>query len=83
MKTFNETQKFEDDGHTIANMNVEGMPWYKPYKKEQGSSEALSLTWTEKRAMFFGIMSELIPLVGIIVVVFTLVYLVLDLFWLR
>ncbi|MCQ2524427.1 MAG: hypothetical protein MJ123_08810 [Lachnospiraceae bacterium] len=23
-------QKFEDDGRTIANMNVEGMPWYNP-----------------------------------------------------
>ena len=23
-----------DDGHTIANMNVEGMPWYKPERTD-------------------------------------------------
>ena len=23
-----------DDGHAIANMNVEGMPWYRPEKAE-------------------------------------------------
>ena len=23
-----------DDGHTIANMNVEGMPWYKPERPD-------------------------------------------------
>ena len=27
----------EDDGRTIVNMNVEGMPWYRP---DRGNSEA-------------------------------------------
>ena len=25
----------DDDGHTIANMNVEGMPWYDRVKRER------------------------------------------------
>lgn len=76
-------KSFKDDGRTIAEMNVEGMPWYKPHKKNTTSSEPLHLTGAEKRAMFMGIMSELIPLVVTIVVVFTLVFLALDVFWLR
>lgn len=76
-------KQFKDDGRTIADMNVEGMPWYNPHKKNTASSEPLHLTRAEKRAMFMGIMSELIPLVLTIVVVFTLVFLALDLFWLR
>ena len=24
----------DDDGRTIANMNVDGMPWYRPWKCE-------------------------------------------------
>ncbi len=28
-----ETQEYEDDGHVIANMNVEGMPWYRKEEK--------------------------------------------------
>lgn len=83
MKKFRETKEFKDDGCTIAEMNVEGMPWYKPYKQNVASGEPLQLTWAEKRAMFIGIMSELIPLILTIVIVFTLVFLALDLFWLR
>jgi len=28
---------FEDDGRVIANMNVDGMPWYMPQKQESGT----------------------------------------------
>ena len=31
--------KFVDDGRTIADMNVEGMPWYTPGKKEEGQKK--------------------------------------------
>ena len=51
--------KFEDDGRTIANMNVEGMPWYNPSKDISHSSSAQDfgdLTPKEKRAMMRGIL---------------------------
>ena len=29
-------REYEDDGHTIVNMNVEGAPWYQEPPKEEG-----------------------------------------------
>ena len=28
-------EKFVDDGRTIANMNIDGMPWYNPSKPDK------------------------------------------------
>ena len=30
----------DDDGHVVANMNVEGMPWYRPGPSEPSSPSA-------------------------------------------
>lgn len=52
--------KFEDDGRTIANMNVEGMPWYNPSKDITNSKSAQDfsdLSASEKRAMMRGILA--------------------------
>ena len=59
----------DDDGRTIANMNVDGMPWYRPWKREspdgmtpQTSSaggkkrrESVKLTREESRAVTWGV----------------------------
>ena len=49
---------FEDDGRTVANMNVEGMPWYvQKRERPQGTeSEPLELSRKEKFAMWGGIL---------------------------
>lgn len=45
----------DDDGHTIANMNVEGMPWYRPERpdlppaRQEGQNPADGLTKREMR----------------------------------
>lgn len=60
--------KFEDDGRTIANMNVEGMPWYNPSKdapKSSTSQDFKDLSAKEKRAMMRGILAAAL-LVGAI-----------------
>lgn len=60
--------KFEDDGRTIANMNVEGMPWYNPSKDittEGSAQDFTDLTSKEKRAMMRGILSAAL-LIGLI-----------------
>lgn len=60
--------KFEDDGRTIANMNVEGMPWYNPSRDRATDTSAqdfTDLTPKEKRAMMRGILSAAL-LVGLI-----------------
>ncbi len=61
-------EKFVDDGRTIANMNVEGMPWYNPSKdivKSESAQEFGDLTPKEKRAMMRGILGAAL-LVGAI-----------------
>lgn len=61
-------EKFVDDGRTIANMNVEGMPWYNPSKDIANSKSAqdfTDLTPREKRAMMRGILGAAL-LVGAI-----------------
>ncbi len=62
--------KFEDDGRTIANMNVEGMPWYNPSKdiaQSESAQDFSDLTPKEKRAMTRGILVAAL-LVGLIFV---------------
>lgn len=62
--------KFEDDGRTIANMNVEGMPWYNPSRDraEKGAGQDFTdLTPSEKRAMMRGILAAAL-LIGAIFV---------------
>lgn len=52
--------RFEDDGRTVADMNVEGMPWYTPGKKPSESQsetdqEPITLTKAEGRALMGGV----------------------------
>jgi len=49
---------FEDDGRTIADMNVDGMPWYvqKREKPQEQEADPLHLTRKEKWAMMGGVM---------------------------
>lgn len=47
----------EDDGRTIANMNVEGMPWYvEQAPKQTQPDDRIELTREEARAMMAGIL---------------------------
>lgn len=47
----------EDDGRTIANMNVEGMPWYVEHSPKQTQpDDRIELTREEARAMMAGIL---------------------------
>ena len=54
-------EKFEDDGRTVADMNVEGMPWYRG--KNYKPNETPKLSREEKRAVFKGaFLSLVVPL---------------------
>lgn len=45
----------DDDGRVIANMNVDGMPWYvDAAKKKEASSQELDLTKEESKAVLWG-----------------------------
>lgn len=70
-------EPFIDDGRVIANMNVEGMPWYKGIPDTSGASDSkkqvpIELTAQEKRAMMRGVMSAALLVTFIFVTVFAL-----------
>lgn len=72
-------EKFVDDGRTIANMNVEGMPWYNPATaqnmQQDGKSagagspqnELTNLTGKETAAMIKGVIAAALLVGGIFV----------------
>lgn len=74
----------DDDGRTIANMNVDGMPWYQPNKEEADEKkkqmEELKITKKEKRAMIMGAYLAYLPMFLIILAAFTIIMLLLY-FW--
>lgn len=77
-------QDFEDDQRTIASMNVEGMPWYisKEAYKTHVNVKALDLTKGERRAMFWAVVSSMVPITAVLAIVSFLTLLFLDIFWL-
>lgn len=62
-----------DDGRTIANMNVEGMPWYSPGKRisrrkdrEKPEDREKVLTKQESRYYTWGALKAALLVVGIL-----------------
>ena len=58
----------EDDGSTIANMNVDGMPWYRP-KTESDADDSrkvkVSMRSPEGRAAMHGMLLAIFAVIGI------------------
>jgi len=81
--------KFEDDGRTIANMNVEGMPWYKAPSLTKTDDKAGSgeqpeeLTSAGRRAMTGGILAASLLIGSIYAVVILLFILFCIYVWFR
>ena len=71
-----------DDGHTIVDMNVDGMPWYNPYRGERKKRDKDKPTFKERMAMIFGAYRAFLPFIAATVVAFTLVAVLLYL-WLH
>lgn len=78
--------KFVDDGRTIADMNVEGMPWYTPGKKEEGQKDTpkeYDLTRKEMFAMMRGILGAAMLIAAIFLLVFFLFILFCSHVWMQ
>lgn len=74
----------DDDGRVIANMNVEGMPWYSPHKDGKGQKkEPLDLTKEERRALTGGMLKAAFLIVGVVAVVYLLFILFCVFVWLK
>ncbi len=68
--------EWADDGRTIANMNVDGMPWYEPERQDPESSEKIQLTKEEQRYMIGGALKAAL----LVALVFGVVYFLFILF---
>lgn len=84
-KKKNKKKYSDDDGRTIANMNVDGMPWYQPNKEEDDAKkkkiEELKITRKEKRAMIWGAYLAYLPMFLVCIAAFTIVMILIYL-WL-
>ena len=54
-------EKFVDDGHPIADMNVEGFPWYRGKNYNPDAPKPPKLTFKERWAVFKGAFASMLP----------------------
>ena len=74
-------EEFEDDGHVIADMNVEGMPWYQEGKKPGDTDPATDLTRGETWAAVRGMWKAALLVTGAFILGFLLLILLLLWIW--
>ena len=74
---------FEDDGRTIVNMNVEGMPWYHrtPDQTPESTGEHYQMTREEQRAYTWAAVKAGLLIVLVFAVVFGLFIAFCDFIW--
>ena len=78
-----------DDGRTISDMNVDGMPWYSPKKKDpagerkDSSSSKETLTKEESRYYTWGALKAALLVVGVICAGLVLFVLFCQYVWFR
>ncbi|MCI6509310.1 MAG: hypothetical protein PUH11_06835 [Bacilli bacterium] len=70
-------REYVDDGHTIYNMDVDGMP----HRRVQ-SKDGLNVTKEEKRAMIKAALIHYLPILGGVILCF-LVAMLIILWWLH
>ena len=68
----NKKKYADDDGRTIADMNVDGLPWYSPTAKDKKVAEEDKPTRKERHAMMRAWFSVYLPRILAIVIGFGL-----------
>ena len=76
-------RKFEDDGHTVANMNVEGFSWYRPEHPEGDQNLPSEWTSDQSRAALGGILKAALLICAVFAVGYFLFLLFCDKIWFR
>ncbi|MCL2342998.1 MAG: hypothetical protein FWC62_03745 [Firmicutes bacterium] len=78
---------FYDDGRTVVNMNVEGMPWYhkpaEPKSEQHDPDGPEPLTKEERRAIAWGATKAVLVIIALFVVVLLGIILFTQHVWLR
>lgn len=74
----------DDDGRTVADMNVEGMPWYVPKReKPAAGDDGPELDPAQKRAAMRGMLAAALVIAGVFVVGALLFILFCLFIWLK
>ena len=76
----------EDDGRTIVNMNVDGMPWYVPdrhFPGDEAGGPHYQMTKEEQRMYTIAAVKSALLIVLIFAVVFALFIAFCDFIWFR
>ena len=75
----------EDDGRTIASMNVEGMPWYVPGRADapEATPESARMTREERRAYIWAAVRSGLLILLVFALAFFLFLLFCDFVWFR
>lgn len=71
-------QKFVDDGHTVYNMDIDGMP----HRIPKATDDSVSLTKKEKNAMIKAALGHYLPIVLGVCLCFFVAMLIMY-FWLK
>ena len=61
----NQRKYADDDGRTIVNMNVEGMPWYRPKRLENAINGLSTLSRRQTRYVIFGALRAGLAIAGV------------------
>lgn len=72
-----------DDGRTISDMNVEGMPWYKKNVQSNIKHNYQNYSRKEKKRMILACYKSILPIAGGFILLYFLVFMFLDIFWLK
>lgn len=68
-----------DDGSTVSDMNVEGLPWY--VKSGQKKRDPEKLTFREKLSIVFGAYRAYLPFLIVLMVTLGLLFLLFKFWW--
>lgn len=75
----------DDDGRVVANMNVEGMPWYDKFapkiKGKKQEKTVPPMTKEEYRRLMADMLWGIIPVAAIFIGVFALLIFLMTEFW--
>ncbi len=75
----NKKEEIEDDGRSFADMNVEGMPWYRPKQNtDSDKGETPQLTESEYKSFLSGVLKAALLIAAIFGGVYFLFILFLD-----
>ena len=73
----------DDDGRTIANMNVEGMPWYDRAQRNRTETGELKpqMDRSQRRATMFGVVLAALLIALVFGIGYFAIILLMDTFW--